>query len=285
LIERLALIGVGLIGGSFARDLRTHGLVKEIVGYGRSLGNLQLAVELGVIDRACVSVADAVTGADLVMVAVPVGTIPSVLRDIAPVLSADTVVTDVGSVKQSVIDTARTALGAHFARFVPGHPVAGTENSGVGASLNGLFESRRVILTPVAETDPAALALIEELWRTVGATVVSMDAIQHDRILAASSHLPHMVAFALMDTLVRMDQHRDIFDYSAGGLRDTTRIAGSDAVMWRDIALGNRDALLSVLRQYRDDAGELIAAIERGDGAWLLDTFNRARIARRTLDK
>jgi prephenate dehydrogenase len=285
LFERLALIGVGLIGGSFARDLRTHGLVKEIVGYGRSLGNLELAVELGVIDRATVSAADAVHDADLVMVAVPVGTIKTVLQDIAPALASGAVVTDVGSVKQSVIDAARAVLGERFSFFVPGHPIAGTENSGVGASLDGLFQSRRVILTPTAETDPSALERVHTLWHTIGASVINMDAMQHDRILAASSHLPHMVAFALMDTLVRMDQHREILEYSAGGLRDTTRVAASDAVMWRDIVLNNRDALLSALRQYRDDTSEMIAAIERGDGPWLLDTFNRARIARRTLDK
>jgi len=285
MINTLAIIGVGLIGGSFARDLRALGLVREIVGYGRSLGNLQLAVELGVLDRVAANARDAVMGADLIVIAVPVGSIGAVLQEIAPAIGATAVVTDVGSVKQSVIGAARAALGERFASFVPGHPIAGTENSGVGASLEGLFRGRRVILTPTAGTDTGAAAHVYGLWQAVGAQVVSMDAAEHDRILAASSHLPHMVAYALMDMLVRMDEHRQIFEYSAGGLHDTTRVAGSDGVMWRDIVLANREALLSVLRQYHDDIGEMIDAIERGDGQWLLETFQRARRGREMLNK
>jgi prephenate dehydrogenase len=285
MIHKLAIIGVGLIGGSLARDLRALGLVDEIVGFGRSLGNLQLAVELGVIDRAAVNACDAAQSADMVVIAVPVGNIAAVLAEIAPVLSAGTVVTDVGSVKQSVIDAARTAMAARFPAFVPGHPIAGTENSGVGASLEGLYRGRRVILTPVMETDTGAAARVHAIWQAVGAEVVMMDAAEHDAILAASSHLPHMAAFALMDMLVRRDEHREIFEYSAGGLRDTTRIAGSDAVMWRDIVLNNREALLAVLRQYQEDIGEMAAAIERGDGQWLLETFQRARRGREMLTK
>jgi prephenate dehydrogenase len=285
MIEKLAIIGVGLIGGSLARDLRALGLVREIVGYGRSVGNLQLAVELGVIDRAAVNARDAAMGADLIVIAVPVGSIGAVLHDIAPAIGATAVVTDVGSVKQSVIGAARAALGNRFASFVPGHPIAGTENSGVSASLEGLFRGRRVILTPTSATDTGAAAHVHGLWQAVGAQVVSMDPDEHDRILAASSHLPHMVAYALMDMLVRMDEHRAVFEYSAGGLNDTTRVAGSDGVMWRDIVLANREALLSVLRQYHDDIGEMIDAIERGDGQWLLETFQRARRGREMLNK
>lgn len=285
MINTLAIIGVGLIGGSLARDLRALGLVHEIVGFGRSLGNLQLAVELGVIDRATVNVCDAVQGADLIVVAVPIGSIAAVLQQAAPAIGEGAVVTDVGSVKQSVIAAVRAVMGTRFSRFVPGHPVAGTENSGVGASLEGLFRGRRVILTPTPETDTGASARVHDVWQAVGAEVVMMNAAEHDRILAASSHLPHMLVYALMDMLVRMDEHRDIFECSAGGLRDTTRIAGSDAVMWRDIVLGNRKALLDILRQYREELGELIAAVERGDADWLLDTFNRARLAREMLDK
>lgn len=285
MINTLAIIGVGLIGGSLARDLRALGLVHEIVGFGRSLGNLQLAVELGVIDRATVNVCDAVQGADLIVVAVPIGSIAAVLQQAAPAIGEGAVITDVGSVKQSVIAAVRAVMGTRFSRFVPGHPVAGTENSGVGASLEGLFRGRRVILTPTPETDTGASARVHDVWQAVGAEVVMMNAAEHDRILAASSHLPHMLVYALMDMLVRMDEHRDIFECSAGGLRDTTRIAGSDAVMWRDIVLGNRKALLDILRQYREELGELIAAVERGDADWLLDTFNRARLAREMLDK
>jgi prephenate dehydrogenase len=285
MIDTLAIIGVGLIGGSLARDLRALGLVHEIVGYGRRLGNLQLAVELGVIDRAAVNVGDAVQGADVVVIAVPVGSVAQVLQEVAPAISDGAVVTDVGSVKQSVIEAARIALGARFSRFVPGHPVTGTEHSGVAASLEGLFRGRRVILTPTPETDTGASARVHGLWQAVGAEVVLMDAAAHDRILAASSHLPHMLVYTLMDMLVRMDEHRDIFECSAGGLRDTTRIAGSDAVVWRDIVLGNRKALLDLLRQYHEDLGELIAAVERSDADWLLGTFNRARLAREMLNK
>jgi prephenate dehydrogenase len=285
MINTLAIIGVGLIGGSLARDLRALGLVREIIGYGRSLGNLQLAVELGVIDRVAVNARDAVMGADLIVIAVPVGSIGAVLQEIAPAIGEAAVVTDVGSVKQSVIGAARSALGARFASFVPGHPIAGTENSGVGASLEGLFRGRRVILTPTPQTDTGAAAHVHGLWQAVGAQVISMDPLEHDRILAASSHLPHMVAYALMDMLVRMDEHREIFEYSAGGLHDTTRVAGSDGVMWRDIVLANREALLAVLRQYHDDVGEMIDAIERGDGQWLLETFQRARRGREMLTK
>ncbi len=285
MIERLAIVGVGLIGGSLARDLRALGLVKEIVGFGRSLGNLQLAVELGVIDRAAVNLRDAMQGADVIVIAVPVGSIAAVLQEAAPAIDDAAVITDVGSVKQSVIEAARVSLGACFPMFVPGHPIAGTENSGVGASIEGLFRGRRVMLTPTPETDTGAAARVHGLWQAVGAEVVMMNAGDHDRILAASSHLPHMLAYTLMDMLVRMDEHRLIFDCSAGGLRDTTRIAASDAVMWRDIVLNNREALLAVLRQYHGDLGELVAAIERGDGKWLLDTFNRARVAREMLNK
>jgi prephenate dehydrogenase len=285
MIEKLALVGVGLIGGSLARDLRALDAVDEIVGYGRSVGNLQRAVDLGVIDRAAVSAHDAVAGADMVVVAVPVGSIGPVLEDIASAIGDSTVVTDVGSVKQSVIDAARGALGPRFPAFVPGHPIAGTENSGVEASIEGLFRNRRVLLTPTPDTDAGALNRVNDMWEAVGAEVIVMDALEHDQILAASSHLPHMLAFALMDMLVRMDEHREIFAFSAGGLRDTTRIAGSDPTMWRDILLANRDTVLAALTQYRDDLGEMIAAIERGDGEWLFDTFSRARAAREMLNK
>jgi prephenate dehydrogenase len=274
-----------LIGGSLVRDLRALDQVDEVVGFGRSLGNLQHAVELGVIDRAATSARDAVTGADMIVIAVPVGSIHAVLEEIAPAIGDNAVVTDVGSVKQSVVDAARATLGPRFPSFVPGHPVAGTEHSGVAASLEGLFKDRRVLLTPTPDTNAEAVTRVHAMWEAVGADVIVMDPFDHDRILAASSHLPHLVAYALMDMLVRMDEHREIFEYSAGGLRDTTRIAGSDPTMWRDIVLANRDTLLAALTQYRDDLGELVDAIERGDGDWLFDTFSRARSAREMLNK
>lgn len=285
MIERLVIIGVGLIGGSLARALRAANHVREIVGFGRSLGNLQEAMELGVIDRAAVGLADAVQNADMIVLAVPVGTMPELLRELGPVCPASAVVTDVGSVKGTVIAAARQSLGTRFSHFVPGHPIAGTEQSGVGASLTDLFVNRRVVLTPEAETDGAALERVRALWAAAGAQVVTMTAAKHDEILAASSHLPHVLAFALVDLLVRRDDHREVFDCVAGGFRDFTRIAGSDPVMWRDICLANRDGLLEVLNQYRDSLTDLVQAIEQGDGQWLMETFMRAKHARDNLNR
>lgn len=285
MINRLAVIGVGLIGGSLARALRDARAVGEVIGYGRSLGNLQEAVELGVIDRAAVSVKDAVREADLVVLAVPVGSMLERLREVAAMLPADAVATDVGSVKGSVIASARAAFGDRFGAFVPGHPIAGTEQSGVAASRGDLFSGRRVVLTPDPATAAAALERVRTMWAATGADVVTMTAIEHDRILAASSHLPHLLAYALVDMLVRRDDHRAVFTCVGSGFRDVTRIAGSDPVMWRDICLANRDAVLEVLTQYRDDLGEMIAAIERGDGHWLHETFARARHARDGLSR
>ena len=285
MINRLAIIGVGLIGGSLARALRAGGHVREIVGHGRGLGNLQAAVELGVIDRAATSPADAARGAEMVVLAVPLGGAAEILAALAPVLEAGMVVTDVGSVKGAVVAAARAALGARFPSFVPGHPIAGSEQSGVGASTPDLFSRKRVILTPEPETEAAAVARVRAMWVAAGAEVLTMPAAEHDRILAASSHLPQLIAYALMDMLVRMDDHRAVFDCSGDGLRDMTRIAASDPVMWRDICLANRDALLAVLRQYHSDLGELADAVEKGDGEWLLDTFTRAKHARDALNR
>ena len=285
MIERLCIIGIGLIGGSLARALRDAGHVREIVGYGRSVGNLQQAVELGVIDRAEVALPDAVRGADMIVLAVPVGNMADILDMLGPVLPERSVVTDVGSVKGSVIAAARAALGARFAHFIPGHPIAGTEQSGVAASLPDLFQRRRVILTPEAETDAEALRRVHAMWEAAGAQVATLTAADHDRILSVSSHLPHMLAYCLMDMVVRHDDHRAILENSAGGFSDTTRIAASDPVMWRDICLANRDALLDALRQYHADLGLFIEAIEKGDAKWLCETFTRAKHTRNGLNR
>ncbi len=285
MINKLTIVGIGLIGGSLARALREAGYAREVTGYGRSVGNLQQAVELGVIDRVEVSLADAVRNADMVVLALPVGCMEEILEQLAPVLADHAVVTDVGSVKGSVVAAARTALNARFANFVPGHPLAGTEQSGVAASQADLFRQRRVILTPEPETDAAALNQVRAMWEAAGAQVAMLSAADHDRILAASSHLPHMLAYCLMDLVVRHDDHRAILDCAATGFRDTTRIAGSDPAMWRDICLANRDALVAAMRQYKDDLDALTAAIEKGDGPWLLETFTRAKHTRDTLNK
>lgn len=285
MIERLVVVGVGLIGGSLARALREARQVGEIVGFGRSLGNLQEAIELGVIDRAAVALADAVQDADMIVLAVPVGTMPELLQELGPVCPETAVITDVGSVKGTVIAAARQSLGVRFSHFVPGHPIAGTEQSGVGASIANLFVNRRVVLTPETETDPAALEKVRAMWTAAGAQVATMSAVKHDEILAASSHLPHVLAFALVDLLVRRDDHREVFECVAGGFRDFTRIAGSDPVMWRDICLANRDGILEILTQYRDSLTDVVQAIEQGDGQLLLETFMRAKHARDNLNR
>ncbi len=286
MINRLAIIGIGLIGGSLARALRRAGYVKEVVGFGRNLSNLKLAVDLGVVDHAEVSLSAAVEEADMIVVAVPVGAMAGVFSQLAGKITRETIVTDVGSVKQSVVDIAREALGAdEFSRFVPGHPIAGTEQSGVAASREDLFQGHEIILSPEQDTDEGAVEEVRAMWEAAGAMVRLIDAPQHDVILAASSHLPHVLAYALVDMLVRRDDHKEIFDLAAGGFRDFTRIAGSDPTMWRDICVANRKPLISLLQDFRDDLGEVITAVEAGDGEWLMDTFERARHARDTYVK
>ncbi len=280
MIDKLAILGVGLIGGSLARALRTAHYVREVVGYGRSLGSLELAVAQGVIDRAAVTVAEAVREADMVVLAVPVGSMAELLKALDGAAPPHAVITDVGSVKQSVVRSARAALGGRFARFVPGHPLAGNEQSGVSASHPDLFRGRRVILTPEAETEPEATKRVEAMWQAAGAQVVLMPVEAHDRLLAASSHLPHVLAYALVDLIVRQDDHHAVFECAAGGFRDFTRIASSDPVMWRDICLANERSIVAWIERYREALGEIAAAIERGDGQWLFETFTRAKHAR-----
>ena len=283
MIEKLALIGVGLIGGSLARALRDAGQVREIVGHGRGLANLQRAVELGVIDRVETTLPAAVRAADMIVLATPVGGMEKILQAIAPYLAPAAVVTDVGSVKGAVVDTARRVLGDKFARFVPGHPIAGTERSGVEASFSSLYVGRRVVLTPLAETNAEALARVRRMWQAAGAEVVSMTVEHHDTVLAATSHLPHLLAYALVDMLARLDDKNEIFAYAAGGFRDFTRIASSDPVMWRDISLANRDAIVRLLKQYRGEVDSLIKAVAAGEGEKLHTLFARAKAARDAL--
>ena len=285
MIEKLAIIGTGLIGGSLARALRRAEAVDEIVGYGRSLNNMKLAVESGVVDRADVSLAKAVEGADMVVLATPVAAMQETIAALGPLVTENMVITDVGSVKTPIIEAAYEAFDDLFGRFVPGHPIAGKECSGVRHADADLFEGNRVILCPESDTDDDAVDAVREMWDIVGADVVFMSARRHDAILAASSHLPHVLSYALVDNLVRRDEHREIFKYSAGGFRDFTRIAGSDPEMWRDICLANRKEILACLESYRDDLGLLMDAIEAGDGEQLLETFERACHAREVFIK
>jgi prephenate dehydrogenase len=283
MIRRLAILGVGLIGGSLARALRDVGHVQEIVGYGRGLGNLQRAVELGVVDRVETSLSAAVSGADMVVLATPVGTMPEMLRGIAPYLGADTIVTDVGSVKGSVAAAALSALGAKAGCFVPGHPIAGTERSGVEASFASLFVGRRVVVTPLPGNSPEQVLRVRAMWQAAGAEVVEMTVEHHDEVLAATSHLPHLLAYALVDFLAQLEDRREVFAFAAGGFRDFTRIASSDPVMWRDISLANRDAIVQMLKHYRGELDGLIQAIANGEGEKLQQLFTRAKAARDAL--
>ncbi len=280
MIRRLTVVGVGLIGGSLARALKKANACDEIVGWARNAEQLEKAKTLGVIDRGEIDLAAAVKDADVIVIGVPVGAVEEILSALKPHLGAQTIVTDVGSTKASVVEAARKVFGIVPPRFIPGHPIAGTEQSGVEASLADLFQQRRVILTPDDDSDPEALQLVREMWQQTGAEVTEMSVAHHDEVLAATSHLPHMLAFTLVDTLARLEDHDDIFRYAAGGFRDFTRIASSSPQMWHDICLNNREALLKMLRRYSSDLQLLASAIEKGDGKALLDTFERARAAR-----
>lgn len=282
-LKRLCIIGVGLIGGSLARALREADAAGEIVGAGRGRTTLKRAVELGVIDRFETDPGAAVRDADMVVVAVPLKAIRPVLASIAGHLPPNCVLTDVGSAKQCVVDDARAVFGTLPAGFIPGHPIAGTERSGVEASFPELFQGRRVILTPLLESEAWAHERVKAMWEATGAEVVDMGVRHHDDVLAATSHLPHVLAYTLVDSLARLDDRAEIFRYAAGGFRDFTRIASSDPVMWRDICLANQTPLLAILRRFGDDLDRLTRAIEQGDGEAIMATFQRAKHARDNL--
>jgi len=280
MINRLAIIGVGLIGGSLALALKGKGAVNQVVGYSRSEEARQQALELGIIDQTASSLEDAVKHADMVFVAVPMGAMATVFEGIADYLPPEAIVTDGGSAKAQVVEAAKKALGDKFAQFVPGHPIAGTEKSGPSAAFATLYEDHRIVLTPVAETDAAATAKVKMMWQLTGAEVFEMDVDHHDIVLAATSHLPHVLAFNLVGMLAERDDCDDVLRYAAGGFRDFSRIASSDAVMWRDICLGNQQAILSLLEQYHQGISQIEDAIRNGDGDYLINVFARAKKAR-----
>jgi prephenate dehydrogenase len=279
-IGRLVIIGVGLIGGSFALALKKARVVKHVVGIGRTRRNLKIALDRGIVDEIGRDARAAVRDADLVFLGTPVGQMAAVMSEIAPALPAHAVITDGGSTKQDVIACARECLGEHYARFVPSHPIAGTEHSGAGAAFAELYRDRRVILTPQRETRAAAVRRVRDAWIHCGARVMRLDAREHDEILAAVSHLPHVVAFALVNALAKRPNGGRLLSFSGGGLRDTVRIAGSSPEMWRDICLANRAALLAALDGYSNELASARAAIERGDGEALELMFEHARRAR-----
>ena len=283
-VRTLAVLGVGLIGGSFALALRASGLVERVVGVGRTRANLEVAQHAGIVDAAVTLDDDwtaAVGDAELVLVATPVAQYPALLGALAPQLAPHTIVTDAGSTKQDVVAAARAALGNAFARFVPGHPVAGSEQSGAAAADASLFAGREVILTPVAATDAAALARVTACWQAAGARVTTLTPERHDAVLAAVSHLPHVLAFAFMHLMATRADGAETLSHAGAGFRDFTRIAASAPEMWRDIAVANRAALGAELDRYRaalDRVAQLVAA---GDGGALAALFERAARARR----
>ncbi len=277
MIKKLCIIGVGLIGGSLARALKVAGECAHVVGCGRHTENLHTAVELGVIDSYHTDVRQAAAGADMVVVATPLGAMAKAFAQMAEVLDSDAVITDVGSTKASVVADARAHLGVHVPRFVPGHPIAGSEQNGVTASFAELFQDRRVILTPLRETQAEAHQRVKQMWQITGAEVVDMEIAHHDEVLAATSHLPHVLAYTLVDTLARMEDRREIFRYAAGGFRDFTRIASSHPRMWHDICLANQQALINLLELFATDLQQVTDMIRRADSAQLEDLFTRAK--------
>jgi prephenate dehydrogenase len=280
LINRLAIIGVGLIGGSLARALKSKKACGRVVGYGRDTANLQKAVDLGVIDEYSLTVASAVKDADVVVLATPLATTETLLKSMRNHLRDDVIITDVGSAKGSVVDAARAALDKLITCFVPGHPIAGREKSGVEASVADLFEDHRVILTPLPETSVNALSLVNEMWELAGAEVVQVSVEQHDEILAATSHLPHLLAYALVDCLAGMQERDEIFKFAAGGFADFSRIASSNPQMWHDICFSNRKQLLKVLNLFDEYLNNIRTAIKNDDSEELLKIFNRAKETR-----
>ena len=278
-IPIVAIVGVGLIGGSLALALKEAGVAGHILGFDLDRQNLDHALQLGVIDHAC-SRAEELGTADLIFLATPVLAMPAALSAIAPHLKPGAILTDGGSVKGAVI-TALEPLLPSTLRYVPGHPISGTERSGAQAAFATLYRGKRCILTPTAHTDPQALALVTALWQAVGCEVILMAAEKHDRILAAISHLPHMVAYALVNAVGAYDRYEEnILLYSAGGFRDFTRIASSDPTMWRDIALTNRDALLEMIERFEADLTILKESIRAGDAPALHSYFLRSKLNR-----
>ena len=285
LFGRLVVVGLGLIGGSFAKGMKESGLFHEVVGVDRDRETRRLAVELEVVDSAEAELAVACQNADVIQLAVPILAMERVLAELAALDIGQAVLTDVGSAKGSVARAARKAFAGKAFRFVPGHPIAGSEKSGVTAANGQLFKRHKVILTPLDEADAEALANIDLLWRALGADVEYMTVDHHDEVLAATSHLPHLLAFTLVDSLAQRSENLEIFRYAAGGFRDFTRIAGSDPVMWHDIFLANREAVLRTLDTFRDDLDALRQAVITQDGHQLLGVFTRARVAREHFGK
>jgi cyclohexadieny/prephenate dehydrogenase len=281
--DNLVIVGLGLMGGSLARALRDTGFSKRFIGYGPREPSLRRGVELGVIDEFTLDLDEAIDRADIMVVCAPTLATAQLLGEILPKLagrSGGPVITDVASVKGSIRDAVLEVAGTMPPQLVLGHPIAGSEHSGVDASHADLFVNHRVILTPEADNDASAVELVRAMWRSAGAEVVDMTVEHHDAVLAATSHLPHVLAYTLVDALSKSSASDDLFRFAAGGFRDFTRIASSDPVMWRDIAIANKNSLLDAIDMFSEHLTQLRGAVQEEDAAALLDTFNRAKQAR-----
>ncbi|WP_174526050.1 prephenate dehydrogenase [Herbaspirillum rubrisubalbicans] len=280
MFKKVVIFGVGLIGGSFALALRRAGQVAHIVGVGRSVQSLERARELGIIDAFATDVAAAVAGADLILVAAPVAQTESILASIAPHLGEQAIVTDAGSTKSDVVAAARKALGARIAQFVPAHPIAGREKHGPEAALAELYEGKKVVITALPENTEADVETVAAAWRACGAVIHRLSAQQHDAVFASVSHLPHVLAFALVDDIAAKPHAETLFQYAASGFRDFTRIAASSPEMWRDITLANRAALLTEVDAYLVQLQGIREMIAAGDGAAIEQVYANAQHAR-----
>jgi prephenate dehydrogenase len=279
-LKKLVVCGVGLIGGSFASALKKAGVVDQVVGMGRNKATLEEALRLGLIDAASQDWSVSLVDADLVLLGMPVGQMPEVMAALVPHLGPNTLVTDGGSTKSDVVAAARAAFGNKIGQFVPGHPIAGAEKSGPSAAQTDLYKDRRVVLTPLAENAAASVATVRAAWEACGAVVNELTAEGHDRVFAAVSHLPHLLAFALVHEIAQRDNSEQLFGFAAGGFRDFTRIASSHPEMWRDICLANRHALLQELDAYMGQLLRLRVLLAGADGPGLEQLFDTARTAR-----
>ena len=281
MLGKVVVVGVGLIGGSFALALKKAGAARQVVGMGRSQEVMARALELGIVDSVTESPEEAMAGADLVLLAAPVAQTGPILASLAPYLDIGTVVTDAGSTKSDVVASARAALGSKVKQFVPAHPIAGRESNGPDAALAELYQGKKTVITPLPENDAGDVGLVAAAWRLCGAIIHTLTPQEHDRVFAAVSHLPHLLAFGLVDDIARKPHADLLFQYAASGFRDFTRIAGSSPEMWRDISLANRDALLTELDAYLAQLTVLRAHLAAHDGPGLEAIYTNAQRARR----
>jgi prephenate dehydrogenase len=281
MLDKVVIVGVGLIGGSFALGLKRAGMVREVVGIGRHPEATKRALELGIIDSVSTSYEDALRGADIVLLAAPVAQTGPILEALLPHLEGATIVTDAGSTKCDVVAAARAALKGRVNQFVPGHPIAGSESNGPDAALAGLYDGKKVVLTALPENAPQDVERVAAAWRTCGAVIHNLSPEDHDRVFAAVSHLPHLLAYALVDDVAAKPHADMLFQYAASGFRDFTRIAGSSPEMWRDISLANRGALLAELDAYLAQLTSMRAMLAASDGSALEAVYTNAQRARR----